>query len=140
MKPSVIWTVCACDKWDLDYILRVMRRAAAEGVSGIELTTGAIDRFIRYRDFPELKKEADTSSLRAICAEAIRLRLRLCIWHHEVTGPTDLLGKLPELHAADGLINLESPLLYQFIGAKCREFFGGFPEIAELVLTLTETD
>lgn len=142
----MIWTVCATDDLDERHILRVMERAAREGVSGIEVCHLAIDSFLTYRAFPQLaarrslaRIRGEQAMLRRLCDRAAKLGLRLGMWHHEIEGPEDLLEQLPELRAKDGLIDLEKPLLYEFISGKCAEFFALFPTMDELVLTLTET-
>ncbi|MEI8310736.1 MAG: hypothetical protein WCH98_08270 [Verrucomicrobiota bacterium] len=151
-KPTplrIIWTLCAAGGKGPDehaYILRAMERAAAEGVSGIELCYRSVDRLVAYRAFPRLAAAVDRAELernqaamREISEKAHALGLRFGLWHHEVHGPEDLLELMPELRAEDGLINLEAPLLYEFIREKCAEFLDLFPAVDELVLTLTET-
>lgn len=143
----VIWSVCQTDGMDEIHILDVMRRAVREGVSGIEIVGRNIDRVITYREFSELHDVVNPTSLAMdqamldrICACAAALGLRLGIWHHEVSGPADLFTRLPALRAEDGLLALDSPVLYRFITGKCTEFLERFPVIQELVLTLTETN
>lgn len=142
----VIWSACQTYEMDEAYLNGVIARAAQEGVNGIELANRAIDDYIAYRDFPALHAEVDLvalerrqDALRRVVARAEAAGLGFGIWHHEVWGPENLLDRLPELRAADGLLNIEAPLLDHFITAKCREFFDLFPGIRELVLTLTET-
>ena len=123
-----------------------MERAAAEGVSGVELCYRSVDRLVSYRAFPRLAAAVDRAGLagnqkamREISEKAKSLGLRFGLWHHEVEGPEDLLELMPELRAEDGLIDLEAPMLYEFIREKCAEFLDLFPAVDELVLTLTET-
>jgi len=145
----IIWTLCAAGGKGNEqhaYILRAMERAAAEGVSGVELCYRSVDRLVGYRSFPRLAAAVDRTELAReqaamweITEKAQSLGLRFGLWHHEVEGPADLLERMPELRAEDGLINLEAPLLYEFISEKCAEFLDLFPAVDELVLTLTET-
>lgn len=148
---KVVWSVCHTGGWDEDYIATAIDHAARQGASGIELMRGSIDPFVTYSGFPALAPAVDHAArqtlgamLDRICKRASDAGLTVGIWHHEVAGvgrDTDdtLLRLLPELRAADGLINLESPLLYQLITARIGEFLDRFPLIGEIVLTLTET-
>ncbi len=145
----IIWTLCAAGGKGGEehaYILQAMERAAAAGVSGVELCYRSVDKLVAYRAFPRLAAAVDRAELSRrqeamweITGKAKSLGLRFGLWHHEVEGPDDLLKILPGLRAADGLINLEAPLLYEFIREKCAEFLDLFPAVDELVLTLTET-
>ena len=145
----IIWTLCAAGGGGSDqhdFILRAMERAAAEGVSGVELCYRSVDRLVAYRSFPALAAAVDQNEIARrqgemweITEKAKSLGLRFGLWHHEVEGPENILSLLPELRAADGLIDLEAPLLYEFIREKCAEFLDLFPAVDELVLTLTET-
>jgi hypothetical protein len=142
----VIWSACETGPITRDYALRVLDAAAAEGVWGVELCNGSVDRFIAFDALPQLASAVDAerlarnqSRLDAIAARAAELGLRLGLWHHEVSGPRDLLERMPELRADDGLIDLEGPYLYAFIRSRLAEFFRRFPTVDELVLTLTET-
>ncbi|MEI6493087.1 MAG: hypothetical protein WCO94_11110, partial [Verrucomicrobiota bacterium] len=117
----IIWTLCAAGGGGSEqhgYIIRAMERAAAEGVSGVELCYRSVDRLVAYRSFPALAAAVDRNELarkqaemREITEKAKSLGLRFGLWHHEVEGPENLLSLLPELLAADGLIDLEAPLL-----------------------------
>ncbi len=143
----VIWTVCCTDGVDEGHVLRTMDRAAVEGVSGIELCYSSVDKLVEYRAFPALAKVVDRVGLRERQATFHRfgekcraLGLRFGLWDHEIMGPKGLLDLLPELRAADGLIDLEKPILYDLIREKCGEFLDLFPWVNEIVLTLTETE
>lgn len=141
----MIWTVCCTDGFDEAHVLQAMEQAASEGVSGIEICNLSVDKWVAYRAFPRLggavnpRLREDRASLGRVGDRAKALGLRLGIWHHEVEGPRDLLDRLPELRAKDGLIDLEQPLLYEFVREKCGEFLDLFPAVDEIVLTLTET-
>ena len=146
-RARVIWTVCCTDGVDEGHVLRTMDRAAAEGVSGIELCYSSVDKLVEYRAFPSLAKVVDRVGLRERQATFHRfgekcraLGLRFGLWDHEIMGPKGLLDLLPELRASDGLIDLEKPLLYDLIREKCGEFLDLFPWVNEIVLTLTETE
>ncbi len=142
----LLWSVCQTHSLHEPAVHQAIEQAAAEGVTGIELPTMAIDLFLRFADQPVLQGAVDAARvaqlegvlerLSAHCREA---GLRLGLWHHELWGPADLLERMPALRAADGLVDLAAPALYQFVTAKVREFFGRFPHVDELVLTLTET-
>jgi hypothetical protein len=147
MKPlRVIWSVCAAHQFAPDYICRVIERAAVEGVSGVEVSCPPLDVFIPYACAPALAAGVDQTRLASnqagldrICETARRCDVRIGFWHRELFGPDDWLERMPELRAADGLIDLENPRLYGHIRAKFAEFFTRFPTVRELVLTLTET-
>jgi len=143
----VIWTVITANPDDTDYVIRCAELAAAAGARGIEISRRTVDDYVSHRAFPALAKQVDQqklashqASLRRIGETCRRLGLRLGIWHHEVMGPEGLLDLMPELRAADGFIDLEGPLLYEFMREKCAEFLDLFPCVDELVLTLTETE
>lgn len=145
----VIWTACLTGSWeDSDYLHRVIDRAAKEGAIGVELCGRYIDTVIRYRDYPVLAATRDPESeqrlerLTKICRHAHDRGLRVGVWHHEVGWPADrpsLLDLIPDLRAADGLINLDSPELYRLITSRVGEFLDLIPQVSEMVLTLTET-
>jgi hypothetical protein len=146
LPVRVIWSACHVGPPDEAHMCRVIDRAAAEGVHGVELAGRAIDHYVAYRDIPALAGAANTVTLpaqqrfmRTISERARARGLRLGVWHHEIYGPRDLLDRIPALRAADGLVDLDQPQLYRFISAKTREFFDLFPQVDELVLTLTET-
>jgi hypothetical protein len=143
---KIIWSACHTDGFHEEHLRRVIDRAAEERVAGVEISGRGIDDYVEYRSFPALQREVNPrrleerrQALRRVCEQARKSGLTLGIWHHEIWGPDNLLDLLPDLRANDGLINLESPVLYQYLAAKCREFFELFPEVGELVLTLTET-
>lgn len=147
MKPfRVIWSACTAHGFAPDYICRVIERAAAEGVSGVEICCPPLDDFIPYACAPALaptvdpaRLAANQAGLDAVCDTARRTGLRFGFWHRELVGPRDWLERMPELRAADGLIDLENPRLYDHIRAKFGEFLARFPGVHEIVLTLTET-
>jgi hypothetical protein len=153
VKPMrVIWSVCQTGGWDEQYIARAIDRAAAEGASGIELSSSGVDRFITYAGFPALATVVDHAKRQKACAMLDRLSKRAAaagltmgVWHHEIAAPIQaregdvLLELLPELRAADGLIDLEHPTLYRLISGRIGEFLDLFPLVGEIVLTMTET-
>lgn len=144
--PRVIWSVCHTGGLNEQYVHRVIDRAADEGVSAIELSGLHIDRYIQYVEFPALRDTVDSDRLRGnqqamhrMVDHAKQRGLRFGLWHHEITGPSRLLDLMPELRAADGLIDLEGPSVYDYVSSRLREFLGIFPGVDEIVLTMTET-
>lgn len=141
----MIWTVCCCDEFDEAHILRTIDQAAAEGVSGVEVCGGTVEKWIGYRAFPRLHSaraprwREHQASLARVGERTKARGLRLGLWHHEVEGPPNLLDLMPDLRAKDGLLDLDAPLLEEFIREKCAEFLDLFPAVDEIVLTLTET-
>ena len=142
----VIWSACTAHQFAPDYICRVIERAATEGVSGVEICCPPLDDFIPYACAPALAAGVDQTRLAVnqagldlVCDTAKRCDIRLGFWHRELIGPNDWLERMPELRAADGLVDLENPKLYDHIRAKFSEFFTRFPGVHELILTLTET-
>jgi hypothetical protein len=142
----VIWSACHTGPAREDYLHGVIDRAAAEGVSGIELSGTGIEPYIGYRDYPALAAGLDRAKLADKQAMLDRLtrhaadaKLRFGLWHHEIHGPRDMMDRVEGLKAADGLIDLDSPALYKLITARLDEFFDLFPRVDELVLTMTET-
>jgi hypothetical protein len=142
----VIWSAVETGPMVESYVHQVLDKAAGQGVWGVELCNYAIDEFIAYRRLPALtaggrrpELEERQAALRRISEHARRLGLRLGLWHHEISGPEDLLERMAELRAADGLINLDCAALYDYIRARIAEFFELFPTVDELVLTMTET-
>lgn len=142
----VIWSACHTGAPTESHFRRVTDHAAREGVQGVELSGRAVDHYIAYRDFPELSGQIDTIALaerqrllQNVSEHAHARGLRMGVWHHEIYGPKNLLDLMPALRAADGLVDLDQPLLYRFITLKVREFFELFPCVNDLVLTLTET-
>jgi hypothetical protein len=145
----VIWSACQTGDWEEDYLHQVIDRAAAEGASGLELSGRYVDALVEYRDFPALQRAVDPraatrrQALQRVCQHAARRGLALGVWHHEVNWPHaargHLLDLLPPLRAPDGLLDLDSPLLYRLITSRVSEFLDLFPTISQIVLTLTET-
>jgi hypothetical protein len=113
------------------------------------LSGSFVDPLVEYRDFPALRPALDPlaasrrEAMGRVCEHAARRGLTLGVWHHEVAWPHgargNLLDLLPDLRAPDGLINLDSPLLYQLITSRVSEFLDLFPAVSQIVLTLTET-
>lgn len=147
VKPlRLIWSACHTGRPGEDYLHTVIDKAAAEGVHGIELSGTGIEPYIAYTGYPALAAQVDRKELEERQAMLDRLTghaaaagLRFGLWHHEIHGPRNLLDLLPDLRAADGLIDLDSPALYRLITGRLREFFQRFPRVDELVLTMTET-
>jgi hypothetical protein len=143
----VIWSASHTGPAREDYLHRVIDRAAAEGgVSGFELSGTGIESYIAYRDFPALAAGVDKAvlaqkqaMLERLTRHAAEAKLRFGLWHHEIHGPKKMLELLPGLRAADGLIDLDNPALYELITGRLLEFFDLFPHVDELVLTMTET-
>jgi len=143
---QVIWSAIHTGAFDEDYFHRVIDRAAAEGVHGVELSGRNLNAASAYRAYPALARAVDGEAADARLAAVQRLsehaaqkNLRFGLWHHEINAPRDWLDHMPELRAADGLIDLESPLLYRFITDKVRTFLEACPHVSEIVLTMTET-
>ena len=142
----VIWSACHTGQPQEDYLHTVIDQAAAAGVQGVELSGGAIDRYLDPRRCPLLaeprdpaEQQADQGLLERVSRHAADRGLRFGIWHHEIHGPAALLDRIPELKAADGLIDLDSPLLYRLIRDRMAAFVAQYPCVDELVLTMTET-
>jgi len=143
----VIWSCSHTGPLVEAHALEVIRHAAREGVSGVELAMMAIDNYLDFPSYPALADATSTPEVRRahqqmfqnICDEADRHNLRLGVWHHEVWGPDNLLDLVPGIKAADGLLDLDSPALYQLIRDKLTEFFTRYPRVDEIVLTMTET-
>lgn len=143
----VIWSALHTGSFNEAHVHRVIDRAAAEGVSGVELSGRGISEYILYRDYPALaadiapaEAQACRDSLARLTRHAAERELRFGIWHHEIDGPQTLFERLPQLRAADGLIDLGNPELYRFVTSRLSEFCDLFPLVDEIVLTMTETD
>lgn len=142
----VIWSAIHTGRFDEDYFHRVIDRAADEGVDGVELSGRNVSVASAYRAYPKLATSVDVAvaddrlaAIRRLSEHSVHRNLRFGIWHHEIHAPDNWLDRMPELRAADGLIDLDNPLLYRFITDKVRVFLDACPQVGEIVLTMTET-
>lgn len=144
----VIWSMCHISRVTAAHAMRVIDRAAEEGIHGIEIGGHDIhvDECVAYEAMPELagsfdegRRSENAQLIGRIVAHAKRHGLRVGIWDHELAGPKDLLDRIPALRAKDGLVDINAPELYRFVTEKYREFFRRLPDVDEIVLTMTET-
>lgn len=60
-------------------------------------------------------------------------------WHHELEVPTGFIEMHPEIHNADGDVEVTHPLIKDFLENKIEDFFYTYPNMSGIVLTLHET-
>ena len=142
---QVIWSFAHAAEPDFDHAKTLIDMGVGLGIDGVEIAYG-LENCLVYTHMPALRRGGDTDEILAMQREIQRIAeyaagqgLRVGVWLHEVSGPPGLLDLLPELRAADGFLDLESPLLAELIEAQINEFLDAAPAVDEIVLTLTET-
>ena len=145
MDVDIGFSVCHGYRSDPEYLRCLADQLAPMDYGRFELCTegDGIDRWISYHALERLNahKPLDSGNreaVRSILGAVKNHGRQIALWTHEVWAPVAILDVYPELRTPKGDINLQHPLLEEFILCKYEQLFRLMPEIDVLVLTMTE--
>lgn len=107
---------------------------------------GNIDGMIFFRKYAQFNGGKDAEYIR-YCERVVNAALekvsahgiKSYYWHHELEVPLGFDEVYPEIHNADGDVEVTHPLIKDFLVNKIEDFFYTYPKMSGIVLTLHET-
>jgi len=138
---------------DEDYLKKCADYAISHNAKHFEIIgpthcpiKGNIDGMILYRKYAQFNDCKDTEYIR-YCEKVVNEVLDMVsaygiksyYWHHELEVPINFGDVYPEIHNADGDVEVTHPRLKDFLVNKIEDFFYTYPKMSGIVLTLHET-
>lgn len=109
-------------------------------------TRGNCDGMMLYRKYAQFNEGKDLEYIK-YCEKVVNEALEMVsahgiksyYWHHELEIPLTFDEVYPEIHNADGDVEVTHPLIKDFLENKIEDFFHTYPKMTGIVLTLHET-
>ena len=135
------------------YLKYCAEYAIKHGVKHFELigpthspVRGNCDGMMFYRKYSHFNNEKDADYVN-YCIKCVNEALDMIepygiksyYWHHELEVPAAFLDTYPEVHNADGDVEVTHPIIKDFLINKIEDFFHLYPKMSGIVLTLHET-
>ena len=136
-----------------EYLKKCARYAIEHGTTHFELIgpthdpiRGNCDGMMFYRKYAQFNQGKDAQYIR-YCEKVVNEALDMVsahgiksyYWHHELEVPMDFDTVYPEIHNADGDVEVTHPRIKDFLENKIEDFFYTYPKMSGIVLTLHET-
>lgn len=107
---------------------------------------GNCDGMMFYRKYAQFNEGKDAEYIK-YCEKVVNEALEMVsahgiksyYWHHELEIPMEFDEVYPEIHNADGDVEVTHPLIRDFLENKIEDFFHTYPKMTGIVLTLHET-
>ncbi len=146
-------SMCNPVRIEADYILKTARYAIENGYTHFEIVgpthdpvRGNCDGMIYYRKYAEFNTGKDAEYIdycikvvNEVCDMLAERGIKTYYWHHELEVPLRFDEVYPEIHNADGDVEVSHPLIRDFLESKIEDFFFTYPNMSGIVLTLHET-
>lgn len=138
---------------DGDYLKKCAEYAIAHKLQHFELIgpthkpiQGNCDGMMLYRKYSQFNEGKDLEYIK-YCEKVVNEALDMVsahgiksyYWHHELEIPLNFDEVYPEIHNADGDVEVTHPLIKDFLENKIEDFFHTYPKMTGIVLTLHET-
>lgn len=135
------------------YMKKCAEYAISHGVKHFELigpthhpVKGNCDGMMLYRKYAQFNEGKDVEYIK-YCERVVNEVLDMIepygiksyYWHHEMEVPLGFDEVYPEIHNADGDVEVTHPRLKDFLVNKIEDFFYTYPKMTGIVLTLHET-
>jgi len=135
------------------YLKKCAEYAISHGIKHFELigpthspVKGNCDGMVLYRKYSHFNKDKDVEYIKyceRVVNEALDMiepyGIKSYYWHHELEVPLDFTETYPEIHNADGDVEVTHPIIKDFLINKIEDFFAAYPKMTGIVLTLHET-
>ena len=136
-----------------EYLKKCAQYAIEHGTKHFELigpthdpVRGNCDGMMFYRKYAQFNEGKDTEYIR-YCEKVVNEALDMVAahgiksyyWHHELEVPLGFDEVYPEIHNADGDVEVTHPRIKDFLENKIEDFFNTYPKMSGIVLTLHET-
>ncbi|MBE6577227.1 MAG: hypothetical protein E7653_03720 [Ruminococcaceae bacterium] len=136
-----------------EYLKKCAEYAIEHGIKHFELVgpthdrvRGNCDGMMFYRKYSQFNDEKDAEYVeycQKVVNEALDMvaahGIKSYYWHHELEIPLRFDEVYPEIHNADGDVEVTHPLIKDFLENKIDDFFHAYPNMSGIVLTLHET-
>ncbi len=107
---------------------------------------GNCDGMMLYRKYAQFNEGKDVEYIK-YCEKVVNEALEMVAahgiksyyWHHELEIPLAFDQVYPEIHNADGDVEVTHPRIKDFLENKIEDFFYTYPKMSGIVLTLHET-
>lgn len=135
------------------YLKQCAEYAIAHGIKHFELigpthdpVRGNCDGMMFFRKYAQFNEGKDAEYIR-YCEKVVNEALDMVAahgiksyyWHHELEIPIGFDEMYPEIHNADGDVEVTHPLIKDFLENKIEDFFYTYPKMSGIILTLHET-
>lgn len=135
------------------YLKKCAMYAIEHGIKHFELigpthdpVKGNCDGMIFFRKYAQFNEGKNFQYIK-YCEEVVNEALDLVAahgiksyyWHHELEIPIGFDEVYPEIHNADGDVEVTHPRIKDFLENKIEDFFYTYPNMSGIVLTLHET-
>ena len=141
------------DRVEREYYNYCIDYAIDHGFNHIQITgpihdfqRGNLDGMMYYKKYSEFNGEKDKEYVDN-CLDVVNEGLKKShaagiktfMWHHELDMPRDFGKNYPETLNANGDIEVSHPTVLDFLENKVKDFFGEYPLMDGIVITLHET-
>lgn len=135
------------------YLKKCAEYAIEHGIKHFELigpthdpVRGNCDGMMFFRKYAQFNAGKDADYIQ-YCEKVVNEALDMVAahgiksyyWHHELEIPIGFDEVYPEIHNADGDVEVTHPLIKDFLENKIEDFFYTYPNMSGIVLTLHET-
>ena len=135
------------------YMKHCAKYAIEHGIRHFELigpthdpVRGNCDGMMLYRKYAQFNEGKDVEYIK-YCEKVVNEALDMVAahgiksyyWHHELEVPLGFDEQYPEIHNADGDVEVTHPRIKDFLENKIEDFFYTYPNMTGIVLTLHET-
>lgn len=136
-----------------NYLMKCAKYAVEHGIKHFELIgpthdpiRGNCDGMMFFRKYSQFNEGKDAEYIK-YCEKVVNEALDLVAahgiksyyWHHELEIPIGFDEVYPEIHNADGDVEVTHPLIKDFLENKIEDFFYTYPNMSGIILTLHET-
>ena len=153
MKRIKGMSMCNPVVLDREYLLYTAKYAIENGYTHFEMigpthdpVRGNCDGMMYYRKYAEFNSDKDKDYVdfsielvNEVCDMLKPHGIKTYYWHHELEIPYRFDEVYPEIHNADGDVEVSHPLIKDFLVNKIEDFFHLYPNMDGIVLTLHET-
>ena len=155
MKTATVKGISLCNPVDLDrdYLLFTAEYAVKNGYNHYQFIgpihnplRGNIDGMVFYRKYSAFNYEKDAEyvnycikTVNEVCDKLKSANVKTYMWHHELELPEKFGESYPDTLNRYGDIEISHPLVKDFLENKIADFFGLYPKMDGIILTLHET-
>ena len=152
-QPEITWSLMHPTMIDPGYMKRIVREAERYDADSFEICgafgspAGGLNGLLLFEPYPHAAAKCDTARVRktrADLSEIVSLAKAsgrpLYLWHREIMMPAGMLEDRPSLLDPDGEFDLLGRDFEDFLRYKIDNAFRVVPDLAGIVLTLTEAD